>query len=274
MDSLGHLNGYLLPGSAHAAVDDRLWVMFNLDPGDAAEVAQVRDLNDRLVARALAMDGTCTGEHGMGLEKMGKLVDELGLDAVDQRWPVSFSQLEPDLGRFVDRFAEKRDRHPVTGGFGRWLNLLGQWDWWDVGGCFDGRITGGQKPSAQSVSAISSGQNAVRTVLENLQSTLSRSPVQDAPAQLDVETGANFELVAKLLIDARAHRPHALPGVVMLPSGFCDDSERWLASPPEAIPVGVRSLLKLADDADWPQVAEAAYECFKDHWAAGVAFHY
>jgi FAD/FMN-containing dehydrogenase len=37
-----------------------------------------RDLNDRLVARALAMDGTCTGEHGIGLGKQDKLVDELG----------------------------------------------------------------------------------------------------------------------------------------------------------------------------------------------------
>jgi D-lactate dehydrogenase (cytochrome) len=35
-----------------------------------------------MVARAIAMDGTCTGEHGIGLGKIGYLVDELG-EAVD-----------------------------------------------------------------------------------------------------------------------------------------------------------------------------------------------
>jgi D-lactate dehydrogenase (cytochrome) len=36
-----------------------------------------------MVARALAMDGTCTGEHGVGLGKQQCLVDELGEDAID-----------------------------------------------------------------------------------------------------------------------------------------------------------------------------------------------
>ena len=39
-------------------------------------------INARLIARALAMDGTCTGEHGVGLGKREALVDELG-DSVD-----------------------------------------------------------------------------------------------------------------------------------------------------------------------------------------------
>jgi D-lactate dehydrogenase (cytochrome) len=40
-------------------------------------------LNHKLVSRALALEGTCTGEHGMGLHKMGFLVDEAGAGAVD-----------------------------------------------------------------------------------------------------------------------------------------------------------------------------------------------
>jgi len=40
-------------------------------------------LNHDLVARALALEGTCTGEHGVGLHKMGFLVDEAGAGAID-----------------------------------------------------------------------------------------------------------------------------------------------------------------------------------------------
>ena len=36
-----------------------------------------------LVERALRMDGTCTGEHGVGLHKMDFLVAETGTGAVD-----------------------------------------------------------------------------------------------------------------------------------------------------------------------------------------------
>ncbi len=47
----------------------------------SAQIAE--ELNHQLVARALALDGTCTGEHGIGLHKMGFLVDEAGAGAVD-----------------------------------------------------------------------------------------------------------------------------------------------------------------------------------------------
>src|SRR5689334_7538098 len=47
-----------------------------LDPDDPKEREVAEDLNRKLVARALALEGTCTGEHGVGLHKMGFLVDE------------------------------------------------------------------------------------------------------------------------------------------------------------------------------------------------------
>ncbi|MDH3712279.1 MAG: FAD-binding protein [Gammaproteobacteria bacterium] len=53
-----------------------------IDPRDADELARAEALNERLVARALAMEGTCTGEHGIGCGKLQFLHDELG-DAVD-----------------------------------------------------------------------------------------------------------------------------------------------------------------------------------------------
>jgi D-lactate dehydrogenase (cytochrome) len=49
-----------------------------LDPNDPREVAEAERLNDRLVRRALALDGTCSGEHGVGYGKIDFLVAEHG----------------------------------------------------------------------------------------------------------------------------------------------------------------------------------------------------
>ncbi|MFC5608576.1 FAD-binding oxidoreductase [Variovorax soli] len=54
-----------------------------LDPNAPEERVKAEQLNHALVARALALEGTCTGEHGVGLHKMGFLVDEAGVGAVD-----------------------------------------------------------------------------------------------------------------------------------------------------------------------------------------------
>ncbi|MEP6791864.1 MAG: FAD-linked oxidase C-terminal domain-containing protein [Ramlibacter sp.] len=54
-----------------------------IDPNNAQERETAEKLNDQLVARALALEGTCTGEHGVGLHKMGFLVTEAGAGAVD-----------------------------------------------------------------------------------------------------------------------------------------------------------------------------------------------
>jgi D-lactate dehydrogenase (cytochrome) len=58
--------------------DGNFHVTFVIDPDDSAEIAEVKRLNDRLIKRALAMDGTCTGEHGIGLGKLDYLVLEHG----------------------------------------------------------------------------------------------------------------------------------------------------------------------------------------------------
>ena len=54
-----------------------------IDPDDAAERAAAEVLNHKLVSRALALEGTCTGEHGVGLHKMDFLVTEAGDGAVN-----------------------------------------------------------------------------------------------------------------------------------------------------------------------------------------------
>ena len=62
--------------------DGNFHVVFSLDGDNLDELDEVRAINARLVRRALAMDGTCTGEHGIGLGKREWLTEELG-EAVD-----------------------------------------------------------------------------------------------------------------------------------------------------------------------------------------------
>ncbi len=54
-----------------------------LDPAKPEEYETAERLNHALVARALALGGTCTGEHGVGLHKMDFLVTEAGDGAVE-----------------------------------------------------------------------------------------------------------------------------------------------------------------------------------------------
>ena len=58
--------------------DGNFHLGFLIKRDDPKEIAEAERLNDRLVMRALAMDGTCTGEHGIGLGKMKFLTAEHG----------------------------------------------------------------------------------------------------------------------------------------------------------------------------------------------------
>lgn len=62
--------------------DGNFHVIFSIDPNNPDEMVEVEAINTRLVQRALDMEGTCTGEHGIGLGKQPWLVAELG-EAVD-----------------------------------------------------------------------------------------------------------------------------------------------------------------------------------------------
>jgi len=53
-----------------------------INPNDPQERLTAEALNQQLVARALSMEGTCSGEHGIGLHKMDFLVTEAGAPAV------------------------------------------------------------------------------------------------------------------------------------------------------------------------------------------------
>jgi D-lactate dehydrogenase (cytochrome) len=57
--------------------DGNFHVIFVIDPDRPEERAEAERLNQALVERAIAMDGTCTGEHGIGVGKMDCLELEL-----------------------------------------------------------------------------------------------------------------------------------------------------------------------------------------------------
>lgn len=62
--------------------DGNFHLVFLIEPDNEKELSEAKRLNQRLVERALAMDGTCTGEHGIGLGKRQYMRAEHG-DAVD-----------------------------------------------------------------------------------------------------------------------------------------------------------------------------------------------
>jgi D-lactate dehydrogenase (cytochrome) len=67
----------LAPMVGHVG-DGNFHVCFILDPASTAEHAAASRVNERMVARAIAMDGTCTGEHGVGQGKIDHLPAEHG----------------------------------------------------------------------------------------------------------------------------------------------------------------------------------------------------
>jgi D-lactate dehydrogenase (cytochrome) len=73
--------GLVAPIVGHVG-DGNFHVGALVDMTNAGEVAAAKAFCDRLVMRALAMDGTCTGEHGIGQGKMAYLEQELGSNAL------------------------------------------------------------------------------------------------------------------------------------------------------------------------------------------------
>lgn len=69
--------GIIAPIVGHVG-DGNFHVLALFDPDSAEEMQKVSDFVGRLNERAIAMDGTCTGEHGIGQGKMKYLEKEYG----------------------------------------------------------------------------------------------------------------------------------------------------------------------------------------------------
>jgi len=84
LDSIAEADASGLPYFLVGHVGDGNFHMgYLIDPTNPNEHALAEELNHKLVARALSLGGTCTGEHGIGLHKMSFLRAETGEGAVD-----------------------------------------------------------------------------------------------------------------------------------------------------------------------------------------------
>jgi D-lactate dehydrogenase (cytochrome) len=75
--------------------DGNFHVTVLLDPDSADEIARAEAFHERLVRRAIAMEGTCTGEHGVGYGKAPFLVEEHGPEGVAMMRAIKRA-LDPD----------------------------------------------------------------------------------------------------------------------------------------------------------------------------------
>jgi D-lactate dehydrogenase (cytochrome) len=87
-------SGLLAPIVGHVG-DGNFHVILLFDPEDPAEHATALDVHDRMVHRALALGGTCTGEHGVGYGKLAYMGAEHDTAALDAMRAIKHA-LDPD----------------------------------------------------------------------------------------------------------------------------------------------------------------------------------
>ena len=83
-ETMEDVKNYIAPVPLLGHVGDgNFHLMFLVDPNKPEETELAKEFNQRLVERALRLEGTCTGEHGVGMGKQGSLRAELGDDVID-----------------------------------------------------------------------------------------------------------------------------------------------------------------------------------------------
>jgi D-lactate dehydrogenase (cytochrome) len=75
--------------------DGNFHLLLLADPADPDEIERAKQFSNRLVERALKMEGTCTGEHGVGLGKRKYMTLEHGEAALDTMRAIK-QALDPD----------------------------------------------------------------------------------------------------------------------------------------------------------------------------------
>jgi D-lactate dehydrogenase (cytochrome) len=74
--------GLLTPVFGHVG-DGNFHCLILVDPNNKEEISRAEGLSHRLIERAISFEGTCTGEHGVGLHKINYLLQEHGAETLD-----------------------------------------------------------------------------------------------------------------------------------------------------------------------------------------------
>jgi FAD/FMN-containing dehydrogenase len=83
-ETMEDVKSYIAPVPLLGHVGDgNFHLMFLVDPAKPEETELAKEFNRRLVERALRLEGSCTGEHGVGMGKQESLRAELGDDMID-----------------------------------------------------------------------------------------------------------------------------------------------------------------------------------------------
>jgi hypothetical protein len=185
-------------------------------------------------------------------------------------WSGRFADVEPDLDAFARRFTRWKERDARAGGYGRWLNPLGRWDWWELGGRFDGLVSGQRRAGAGADSMISSGPNRGRDLIGGVARAFGGKP-----SEVEAEIAANVDLASALLEAARRGEEHAFPTAIVLPVGACAPEFRWFdALGWRPIASETKTLLSVPAEATFEESATEAYGRWADMAVAGVAYHF
>src|SRR5437868_567091 len=175
-------------------------------------------------------------------DRLSEYLEACGLD----HFRGTAAELEPNFDAFVTRFTRYEARDATTCRYGRWLNPIGYWDWWELGGRFNGVITGDPRPAA-SEHPISSGSSSGRSLMATI-GTMLGAPEPDEETQIE----ANVELTESLKERAKGRHDHRMPTAVALPVGYCADEDRWFDCVEwHDIKHGTRAALGVSIDADF-----------------------
>ncbi len=83
-ETMDDVKSYIAPVPLLGHIGDgNFHLMFLVDPAKPEETELAKAFNQRLIERALRLEGTCTGEHGVGMGKIGSMRMELGDDVLD-----------------------------------------------------------------------------------------------------------------------------------------------------------------------------------------------
>ena len=97
-------SGVYAPLVGHVG-DGNFHLIIFVHPDDAQSLVAAKEVNSRLVDRALAAGGTCTGEHGIGIGKLDKMRQEHGDNAIEMMQAIKTALDPHDLmnpGKVID----------------------------------------------------------------------------------------------------------------------------------------------------------------------------